>query len=95
MYQANFNPITAPAPFRRHGLPSPNDVIRWKPTPTTRCRTNLAFATLTLKGVWLCECGRAGAVIWKTGEYDYAWNMQAAPDVTAKMAEGGKGSGDL
>jgi peptide/nickel transport system substrate-binding protein len=28
----------------------------------------------------------------ETGEYDYAWNLQLAPDVIAKMAEGGKGT---
>jgi peptide/nickel transport system substrate-binding protein len=28
----------------------------------------------------------------ETGEFDYAWNMQLAPDVLAKMAEGGKGT---
>jgi peptide/nickel transport system substrate-binding protein len=27
----------------------------------------------------------------ETGEFDYAWNLQLAPDVIAKMAEGGKG----
>ncbi len=28
----------------------------------------------------------------ETGEFDYAWNLQLAPDVLAKMAEGGKGT---
>jgi peptide/nickel transport system substrate-binding protein len=28
----------------------------------------------------------------ETGEFDYAWNLQLAPDVIAKMAEGGKGT---
>jgi peptide/nickel transport system substrate-binding protein len=28
----------------------------------------------------------------ETGEFDYAWNLQLAPDVIAKMEEGGKGT---
>ena len=28
----------------------------------------------------------------ETGEFDYAWNLQLAPDVLAKMAEGGQGT---
>ena len=27
----------------------------------------------------------------ETGEFDYAWNLQLAPDVIQKMAGGGKG----
>jgi ABC-type transport system substrate-binding protein len=34
----------------------------------------------------------AGRAVMETGEFDYAWNLQLAPDVIAKMAEGGKGT---
>ena len=32
----------------------------------------------------------AARSVLETGEFDYAWNLQLAPDVIAKMAEGGK-----
>ena len=33
----------------------------------------------------------SGRSVFETGEFDYAWNLQLAPDVLAKMDEGGKG----
>jgi peptide/nickel transport system substrate-binding protein len=49
-----------------------------------------AFATLTFKGGG--DAAAAGRAVMETGEFDYAWNLQLAPDVIAKMAEGGKGT---
>ena len=48
-----------------------------------------AFATLTFKGGG--DASGAGRAVMQTGEYDYAWNLQLAPEVLAQMAEGGKG----
>ena len=61
---------------------------RWLPTKNFRVAGQPAFATVTFKG------GRRRKLLlvvplWKTGEFDYAWNMQLAPDVLAAMADGG------
>ncbi len=48
-----------------------------------------AFATVTFKGGG--DATASGRAVLETGEFDYAWNLQLAPDVLAKMAQGGKG----
>ncbi len=84
---ANFGPIgTGPfvvTDFR------PNDVIQYKANENYRDAAKPAFATLTFKGGG--DATGAGRAVMETGEFDYAWNMQLAPDVLAKMAEAGKG----
>tara|TARA_R110001583_G_scaffold28168_3_gene100306 strand:- start:80 stop:1294 length:1215 start_codon:yes stop_codon:yes gene_type:complete len=85
--EANFNPIGT-GPFRVTDF-RPNDVIQMEANPNYRDPNKPAFATLTLKGGG--DANAAGRAVMETGEYDYAWNMQLAPDVLAKMAEGGKG----
>ena len=85
--EANFNPIGT-GPFRVTDF-RPNDVIQMEANPNYRDPSKPAFATLTLKGGG--DANAAGRAVMETGEYDYAWNMQLAPDVLAKMAEGGKG----
>ena len=83
----NFGPIgTGPfvvTDFR------PNDVIQMKANENYRDASKPAFATLTFKGGG--DATAAGRAVMETGEFDYAWNMQLAPDVLAKMAKGGKG----
>ncbi len=85
--EANFSPIgTGPftvADFR------PNDVIQLEANPNFRDPNKPAFAEITLKGGG--DASAAGRAVMETGEFDYAWNMQLAPDVLAKMAEGGYG----
>lgn len=85
--EANFNPIgTGPfvvTDFR------PNDVIQMEANENFREEGKPAFASLTFKGGG--DATAAGRAVMETGEFDYAWNMQLAPDVLAKMAEGGKG----
>ncbi|KIN73028.1 peptide ABC transporter substrate-binding protein [Sulfitobacter guttiformis] len=85
--EANFNPIgTGPfvvTDFR------PNDVITMEANQNFREAGKPAFASLTFKGGG--DAAAAGRAVMETGEFDYAWNMQLAPDVLAKMAEGGKG----
>ncbi|MEC3863225.1 peptide ABC transporter substrate-binding protein [Mesobacterium sp. TK19101] len=86
--EANFGPIgTGPfvvTDFR------PNDVIQMEANPNYRDPAKPAFATLTFKGGG--DATAAGRAVLETGEYDYAWNLQLAPDVLARMAEGGKGT---
>jgi peptide/nickel transport system substrate-binding protein len=85
--EQNFGPIgTGPfvvTEFR------PNDVIQMKANDNYRDPSKPAFATLTFKGGG--DAMGAGRSVLETGEFDYAWNLQLAPDVIAKMEEGGKG----
>ena len=86
--EANFGPIgTGPfvvTDFR------PNDVISMVANDNYRDAAKPAFASLTFKGGG--DATASGRAVLETGEYDYAWNLQLAPDVLAKMAEGGKGT---
>jgi peptide/nickel transport system substrate-binding protein len=85
--EQNFNPIgTGPfvvTDFR------PNDVIQFEANPNYRDPAKPAFAKVTFKGGG--DATAAGRSVLETGEYDYAWNLQLAPDVIAKMEEAGKG----
>ncbi len=85
---ANFGPIGTGAfvvtEFR------PNDVITMKANENYRDPAKPAFATVTFKGGGSAE--DSGRAVMETGEFDYGWNLQLAPDVIAKMAEGGKGT---
>ncbi len=85
---ANFGPIgTGPfvvTDFR------PNDVIQMVANENYRDAGKPAFASLTFKGGG--DAASAGRSVLETGEFDYAWNLQLAPDVLAKMAEAGKGT---
>ena len=84
---ANFKPVgTGPfsvAAFR------PNDVISFVANPNYRDPAKPAFARVTFKG----GGGAAAAArsVLETGEFDYAWNLQLAPDVLANMKKAGKG----
>jgi peptide/nickel transport system substrate-binding protein len=83
----NFGPIgTGPfvvTDFR------PNDVIQMKANDNYRDPSKPAFATLTFKGGG--DATGAGRSVLETGEFDYAWNLQLAPEVIANMEKGGKG----
>ncbi|ARE41600.1 Peptide/opine/nickel uptake family ABC transporter, periplasmic substrate-binding protein [Rhodovulum sp. P5] len=67
----------------------PNDVIQMKANPNYRDPAKPAFATVTFKGGG--DAMAAGRSVLETGEFDYAWNLQLAPDVLANMAGAGKG----
>ncbi|WP_146344677.1 peptide ABC transporter substrate-binding protein [Falsiphaeobacter marinintestinus] len=86
--QQNFNPIGT-GPFMVTEF-KPNDVITMAANPNYRDPAKPAFATLTFKGGG--DATAAGRAVMETGEFDYAWNLQLAPDVIAKMEEGGKGT---
>ncbi len=85
---ANFGPIgTGPfvvTDFRTI------DVIQLEANPNYREEGKPAFATVTFKGGG--DATAAGRAVLETGEFDYAWNLQLAPDVIASMAEAGMGT---
>lgn len=84
---ANFAPIgTGPfvvSDFR------PNDVVQYTANPNFREASKPAFSTVVLKGGG--DAAAAGRAVLETGEFDYAWNLQLAPDVLANMEAAGKG----
>ncbi len=68
----------------------PNDVISLKANDNYRDPNKPAFATVTFKGGG--DATAAGRAVLETGEFDYAWNLQLAPDVLANMSAKGKGT---
>ncbi|MCK0148832.1 peptide ABC transporter substrate-binding protein [Marivita sp. S6314] len=85
--EANFNPIGT-GPFVVNEF-KPNDVITMSANPNYRDPAKPAFASVTFKGGG--DARAAGRAVMETGEFDYAWNLQLAPDVIAQMEAGGKG----
>ncbi|MDA8586467.1 peptide ABC transporter substrate-binding protein [Rhodobacteraceae bacterium] len=86
--EENFNPIGT-GPFTVTEF-KPNDVITFAANENYREAGKPAFASITFKGGG--DATAAGRAVMETGEFDYAWNLQLAPDVIAKMLEGGKGT---
>lgn len=86
--EANFNPIGT-GPFRVTEF-RPNDVISLEANPNYRDPAKPAFATMTFKGGG--DATAAGRAVLETGEFDYAWNLQLAPEVIEQMAAAGKGT---
>ncbi|MFN6952103.1 MAG: ABC transporter substrate-binding protein, partial [Albidovulum sp.] len=84
---ANFGPIGT-GPFKVKEF-KPNDVIQMEANPNYRDPAKPAFATVTFKGGG--DAAAAGRAVLETGEFDYAWNLQLAPDVLAGMEAAGKG----
>jgi peptide/nickel transport system substrate-binding protein len=68
----------------------PNDVVSLAANPNYRDPAKPAFATVTFKGGG--DAAAAGRAVLETGEFDYAWNLQLAPDVINAMAAAGKGT---
>ena len=85
--EANFNPIGT-GPFAVDEF-KPNDVITMSANPNYRDPAKPAFGKLTFKGGG--DATAAGRAVLETGEFDYAWNLQLAPDVIANMEAAGKG----
>ena len=86
--EANFNPIGT-GPFVVTEF-KPNDVITFAANENFRVADKPAFASVTFKGGG--DATAAGRAVMETGEFDYAWNLQLAPDVIQRMQEGGKGT---
>ena len=85
---ANFGPIGT-GPFVVTDFRT-NDVIQMVANENYREAGKPAFASVTFKGGG--DATAAGRAVMETGEFDYAWNMQLAPDVLASMADGGVGT---
>ncbi|MDE0589235.1 peptide ABC transporter substrate-binding protein [Halocynthiibacter sp. C4] len=85
--EENFAPIGT-GPFTVTEF-RPNDVVSLEANPNYRDASKPAFATATLKGGG--DATAAGRSVLETGEFDYAWNLQLAPDVLANMEAKGKG----
>lgn len=83
----NFNPIGT-GPFKVTRFLT-NDVITFEANPEYRDPEKPAFATATIKGGG--DAAAAARSVLETGEYDYAWNTQLAPDVIAGMEAMGRG----
>jgi peptide/nickel transport system substrate-binding protein len=66
-----------------------NDVVTFEANPNYRDAAKPAFATVTLKGGG--DAAAAARAVLETGEFDYAWNLQLAPDVLASMEAAGQG----
>ena len=75
--EANFNPIGT-GPFTVTDF-RPNDVITYAANENYREEGKPAFASVTFKGGG--DALAAGRAVLETGEFDYAWNLQLAPDV--------------
>ncbi|WP_397542951.1 peptide ABC transporter substrate-binding protein [Roseovarius salis] len=85
--EANFYPVGT-GPFVVDDF-RPNDVIQFSANPHYREPDKPAFAKVLFKGGG--DATAAGRAVLETGEYDYAWNLQLAPDVLANMESAGKG----
>jgi len=84
---ANFGPIGT-GPFRVTEF-RPNDVIQMEANPNYRDPALPQFATLTFRGGG--DARSAASAVMETGEMDYAWNLQLAPEVIQEIARGGRG----
>ena len=85
--EQNYNPIGT-GPFTVTEF-RPNDVITLAANENFRHEGKPAFATVTFKGGG--DAAAAGRAVMETGEFDYGWNLQLAPDVIAQMEAGGQG----
>lgn len=86
--EENFNPIGT-GPFVVDEFKT-NDVITLSANPNFRFEGKPAFAKVNFKGGGDAEA--AGRAVMQTGEFDYAWNLQLAPEVIAQMETGGMGT---
>ncbi|OWU83707.1 peptide ABC transporter [Oceanicola sp. 22II-s10i] len=84
---ANFGPIGT-GPFVVTEF-KPNDVITLEANPNYREADKPAFSNITFKGGG--DAAAAARSVLETGEFDYAWNLQLAPEVLEKMEAAGKG----
>lgn len=85
--EANFNPIGT-GPFTVTEF-KPNDVITLTANDNYREPGKPAFRTVNFKGGG--DAASAGRAVLETGEFDYAWNLQLAPEVLTRMEAAGKG----
>ena len=86
--EANFGPIGT-GPFVVEEF-RPNDVITYVANENFRVADKPAFARITFKGGG--DAAAAARSVLETGEFDYAWNLQLAPDVLDQMESAGLGT---
>ncbi|MEM6577119.1 MAG: peptide ABC transporter substrate-binding protein [Pseudomonadota bacterium] len=85
--EENFAPIGT-GPFLVEDF-RPNDVALFAANPNYRKPGKPAFSHMLVKGGGTAET--AARAVLETGEFDYAWNLQLAPDVLDRMAARGRG----
>ena len=85
--EQNFNPIGT-GPFKVVEFRT-NDTISYAANTEYRDAAKPAFATLVIKGGG--DAAAAARSVLETGEFDYAWNTQLAPDVIQGMEAKGLG----
>ncbi len=83
----NFAPVGT-GPFVVNDF-KPNDVAVFDASPNFRTPGKPGFARVTIKGGG--DVASAARAVFETGEVDYAWNLQLAPDVLDSMMKAGKG----
>ncbi|MEM6375329.1 MAG: peptide ABC transporter substrate-binding protein [Pseudomonadota bacterium] len=79
--EANFAPIGT-GPFMVEDF-RPGDVALFAANPNYRERDKPAFSHMLVKGGGTAET--AARAVLETGEFDYAWNLQLAPEVLTRM----------
>ena len=85
--EANFGPIGTGA-FKVASFKT-NDVVTYEVNPEYRDPNLPHFSTVMLKGGG--DAASAARAVLETGEFDYAWNLQLAPEVLSSMSAAGKG----
>jgi len=68
----------------------PNDVVTYEANPNYREADKPAFQTIVIKGGG--DAASAARAVLETGEADWAWNLQVAPEVLAQMEAAGIGT---
>ncbi|MGY6633137.1 MAG: peptide ABC transporter substrate-binding protein [Alkalilacustris sp.] len=84
---ANFAPIGT-GPYKVANF-QPNDVVEFVMNEHYRVPDQPYFATITWAGGG--DAAGAARAVFQTGEMDYAWNLQLAPEVIEQMQAGGQG----
>ena len=85
--EANFGPVGTGA-FKVASFKT-NDVVTFEANENYRDPALPHFQTVMLKGGG--DPAAAARAVLETGEFDFAWNIQLAPEVLASMAGAGKG----
>jgi len=67
----------------------PNDVIIFEANENYRVAGKPAFQTVVFKGGG--DAVSSARAVLETGEFDYAWNLQVAPEILSEMEKKGKG----
>jgi peptide/nickel transport system substrate-binding protein len=88
---ANLKPVGT-GPFRYVDF-KPGDSIRAELNPGYHVPNRPFFDTVEVKGGG--DVVSAARAVLQTGEYDWAWNMQAEDDVLKRLEQGGKGRVEL